>query len=65
MIRVGDQEFPWMEGLTVTSLLAALEDTYEYAAVRIDQRVVSRPHFDRTPVPDNCQVYLLPLIAGG
>lgn len=65
MIRVGDKEVPWQKGLTVTTLLAALGETYEYAAVRIDDHVVSRPSFDKTPVPDNCQVYLLPLIAGG
>ena len=65
MIRVGDKEVPWQEGLTVTGLLAALGETYEYAVVRIDNQVVSRPNFDSVYVPDNCQVYLLPLVAGG
>lgn len=65
MIRVGDKEVPWQKSLTVTQLLAALGETYEYAVVRIDDQVVSRPNFDKTTVPDNCQVYLLPLVAGG
>lgn len=65
MIRVGDKEVPWQKSLTVTQLLAALGETYEYAVVRIDDQVVSRPNFDKTTIPDNCQVYLLPLVAGG
>ena len=65
MIRVGEKEIPWQEGLTVTQLLAKLNETYEYVAIRIDDKVVSRPNFDTTEVPDNCQVYLIPLIAGG
>jgi hypothetical protein len=26
---------------------------------------VSRPNFDKTPVPDNSEVFLIPMIAGG
>ena len=65
MIRVGDREVDWQEGMTVSGLLAALGETFEYALVRIDDTVVSRPNFDHTRVPDNCQVYLIPLVAGG
>lgn len=65
MIRVGDREVQWQEGMTVSSLLSVLGETFSYAVVRIDDNVVSRPNFDHTLVPDNCQVYLIPLVAGG
>ncbi|MGB5986847.1 MAG: MoaD/ThiS family protein [Desulfobacterales bacterium] len=65
MIRVGDRRVEWHDQMTVSSLLSALGETYEYAVVRIDDRVVSRPNFDHTFVPDESQVYLIPLVAGG
>jgi len=65
VIRVGEREVDWQEGMTVSGLLEALGETFAYAVVRIDDKVVSRPNFDRTLVPDNCQVYLIPLVAGG
>ena len=65
MIQVGDRQVKWHAQMTVSGLLAALGETYEYAAVRIDDRIVSRPNFDHTPVPDGCQIFLIPLVAGG
>ena len=65
MIRVGEREVAWQKGMTVSRLLEALGETFPYAVVRIDDQVVSRPNFDRTLVPDNCQIYLIPLVAGG
>ena len=65
MIRVDDRQVPWRENLTVTALLEALGETYDYPAVRINNKVVSRPLFDRTLVPDGVRVFLIPLVAGG
>jgi thiamine biosynthesis protein ThiS len=65
MIRVGDVQVEWQEGLTVTELLAKLDESHAYAVVRINNRYISRPHFDTTLVPDNSEIYLIPMIAGG
>ena len=66
MIRVGDDmQVAWQSGMTVTDLMAAVEDGEHYIAVRVNGRLVARPHYACTPVPDGSQVYLLPLIAGG
>lgn len=65
MVTVGDRELPWQEGLTVATLLARLEDGHIYAVVKLDGRLVSRPHFNITPVPDGARVTLIPMIAGG
>jgi len=65
MIRVGDQTFPWYEGMTIADLLRDIGETHPYPVVRINTRYVSRPNFDRTPIPDEADVYLIPMIAGG
>jgi len=65
MVTVDDQEFPWKEGMTVTTLLARLKDGHIYAVVKLDGKLVSRPHFNITLVPDGARVTLIPMIAGG
>jgi thiamine biosynthesis protein ThiS len=65
VIRVGDQKIGWREGMTVSDLLEALDDAHPYAVVRINDTYVSRPHFDKTVIPDNAQVFLVPMVAGG
>ena len=65
MITVSGQDFPWREGMTVADLLQEIDDAHPYAVVRINDRYVSRPHFDKTTVPDGSTVFLIPMIAGG
>ncbi len=65
MIRVGDQTLPWYEGMTIADLLRDIGETHPYPVVRINTRYISRPNFDQTPIPDQAEVYLIPMIAGG
>lgn len=65
MVTVGEQSFSWQEGLTVAALLAQLEDGHIYAVVKLDGKLVCRPHFNSTPVPDGARITLIPMIAGG
>jgi thiamine biosynthesis protein ThiS len=65
MIRVRGKERPWREGMTVADLLKELNDPYPYAVVRIDGRVISMPHFEKTVIPDGAEIFLIPMIAGG
>lgn len=65
MVRVDGKQVPWHEGMTVSTLLADIDDAHSYAVVRLNGKLVSRPHFGTTPVPDNAEVILLPMIAGG
>ncbi|UCF85531.1 MAG: MoaD/ThiS family protein [Desulfobacteraceae bacterium] len=51
--------------MTVTDLLKDLNDSYTYIVVRINKKQVSRPDFNKTPIPDNSEVFLVPMIAGG
>ena len=66
MIRVAGKERPWRVGMTVADLLKELGD--ESAAcpvVRVNDHYVSRPHFDQASIPDNAQIFLIPMVAGG
>jgi thiamine biosynthesis protein ThiS len=65
MISVGEEKIPWHEGMTVAQVLEALRAENFYAVVRINGKLVSRPNFEKTPVPDNAEIILIPMIAGG
>mgnify|MGYP001787604556 CR=1 FL=1 len=65
MVTVDDQERCWQDGLTVASLLAQLDDGHIYAVVKLNGKLVCRPHFRTTQVPDGARVTLIPMIAGG
>ena len=65
MIKIKGKDFPWREGMTVLDLLNDLNDSYTYIVVRINQKQVSRPNFDKTLIPDNSEVFLVPMVAGG
>ncbi len=65
MIKVKDRKIPWREGMTVADVLSEIGDPYPYAVVRVNEKSVSRPDFERTTVPDGAEVYPIPMVAGG
>jgi thiamine biosynthesis protein ThiS len=65
VIKVSDQTVAWHDGMTISDLLSELDDPHPYAVVRINENYVSRPNFDKTIIPDDSEVFLIPMIAGG
>lgn len=65
MITVNGKSQFWYEGMTVKDLLEDLEDSHHYAVIRVNDKHVSRPYFEKTLIPDNSKVFLISLIAGG
>ena len=65
MIKVSDKTIIWHEGMTISDLLNKIDDAHPYAVVRINDKYVSRPNFDKTTIPDNSEVFLIPMIVGG
>jgi len=65
MVRVDGRELAWQEGMTVADVLEALGDSYAYAVARVGENIVTAPHFTSAAVPDDTDVFLLPLVAGG
>ncbi len=65
MIRVNGKKVSWREGMTVADLLKVLSDSDHCAVVRINDKHVSRSFFEKTLIPDNSDVFLIPMIVGG
>lgn len=65
MIEVSGQTVAWHEGMTITDLLDEIKDSHPYAVVRVDNKYVSRPNFDKTTIPDDAKVFLIPMVVGG
>lgn len=65
MIKVSDKKVTWHEGMTINDLLHEIDDPHPYAVVRINENYVSRPNFNKTTIPDDSQVFLIPMITGG
>jgi thiamine biosynthesis protein ThiS len=65
MIRVNGKKHSWYEGMTIKDLLKDFNDSHLYAVVRINDKHVSRPNFEKIIIPDNSEVFLMPMIAGG
>lgn len=51
--------------MTIADLLREMEDSNFYAVVRINDKYVPNPDFDKTAIPDDAEVFLIPMIAGG
>ena len=65
MIRVNGKKVSWHEGMTVADLLKVLSDSDHYVVVRINNKHVSRPFFEKTLIPNNSDMFLIPMIVGG
>ena len=65
MITLDGEKMPWHRGMTVSHLLQSIADTHPYAVIRVNDRYVSRPSFETFVIPDNAEIYLIPMIAGG
>ncbi|MFH2090965.1 MAG: sulfur carrier protein ThiS [Pseudomonadota bacterium] len=65
MIFVDNTPMPWFEGMTLASLLKKLDHVEFCSVVRLNGKLISSPFFERTRIPENAQIELLPLVAGG
>jgi len=66
MITLDGRQVSWQPDMDVEKLLQDHVDRPElYAVIRLNGKLVSRPVFKETTVPDNAEVVLIPMIAGG
>ena len=65
MIRLDDEQMPWHDGMTVADLLESVPDGHQYAVIKVNGRYVSRPEFKKYLIPDDAEIRLIPMIAGG
>jgi thiamine biosynthesis protein ThiS len=65
MIEVDGRSRPWPRDLTLAELMTQVDPRGEIAVVRMNDRLVSRPKFKSTAVPDGAVIRLIPMVAGG
>lgn len=65
MITVDEKRVPWRESMSVADLLGELGEDRYYVVIRLNGKYVSKPNFEKTMVPQDAQIKLVPMIAGG
>ena len=65
MIRVNGEPLKYEPGMTVTDVLRARNFTFRMIAVWINGTLVPRTTYASTVVPDDADVQVLHMIAGG
>jgi sulfur carrier protein len=58
-------EVEWQEGLTVSALLERFRYTFPHIIVKVDGKVVPREEYSTRTIPDDADVWVIHLIAGG
>ncbi|MBN1262071.1 MAG: sulfur carrier protein ThiS [Anaerolineae bacterium] len=59
------QQVTWYAGMTVQALLDALKYSYPHIIVTINGDLVKHDAYEQTTVPDEADVRVIHLIAGG
>ena len=65
MITVKGKKLEWHEGLTVRDVLDTLGYTFPSVLVRVNGTIVRRKQWDSTVVPDEAEMEVRPIVAGG
>jgi sulfur carrier protein len=65
MITAKDKKLEWHQGLTVRDVLNTLGYNFPSVLVRLNGTIVRRKAWDSTVVPDEAEVEVRPIVAGG
>jgi len=65
MITAKGKRLEWQPGLTVRDVLATLGYNFPSVLVRVNGTIVRRKVWDDTVVPDEAEVEVRPIVAGG
>ncbi len=66
MITVNQKHrLPWHAGMTVREVLRRMRYIYPHLVVRVNGAVVLEGDYDTYPVPDEAEVAVIHLMAGG
>ena len=65
MITAKGKRLEWHQGLTARNVLEILGYNYPSVLVRVNGTIVRRKVWDSTIVPDEAEVEVRPIVAGG
>ena len=65
MITAKGKRLEWHQGLTVRDVLLTLGYNFPSVLVRVNGTIVRRKAWDSTIIPDEAQIEVHPIVAGG
>jgi len=65
MITAKGKKLDWHEGLTVREVLDTLGYNFPSVLVRVNGRIIRRKDWEASIVPDEADVEVRPIVAGG
>jgi sulfur carrier protein len=65
MITAKGKKLEWHQGITVRDVLNTLGYNFPSVLVRLNGTIVRRKAWDSTVVPDEAEVEVRPIVAGG
>jgi thiamine biosynthesis protein ThiS len=65
MILVNGDPMPWSPGLTVAEILRLRKFIFPMLIVQVNGKLVKRPAYAQTEVPDSADVQVIHMMSGG
>ncbi|NOR16013.1 MAG: sulfur carrier protein ThiS [Candidatus Aminicenantes bacterium] len=64
-ITVNGRTVPWQEGMTIQTVLEVMNYTFRLLVVKLDGRLIKKEKYKSTAVPENADVKVIHMVAGG
>ena len=64
-ITVNGRTVAWQEGMTVQTVLKVMNYTFRMLVVKVDGRLVRKEEYKTFPVPEDADVKVIHMVAGG
>ena len=64
-ITVNGRTVAWQEGMTVQTVLEVMNYTFRLLVIKLDGRLIKKEDYKSTAVPENADVKVLHMVAGG
>ncbi len=64
-ITVNGRTVPWQEGMTVQTVLEVMNYTFRLLVIKLDGRLIKKENYKSAVVPENADVKVIHMVAGG
>jgi thiamine biosynthesis protein ThiS len=64
-ITVNGRTVAWQEDMTVQTVLKVMNYTFRMLVVKVDGRLVRKAEYETFPVPEDADVKVIHMVAGG
>lgn len=64
-ITVNGRTVAWEEGMTIQTVLEVMNYTFRMLVVKVNGRLVKKEEYKTFPVPENADIKVIHMVAGG